>query len=169
MKVLWKSRVQFPKYSAFYCPSLSPRYNSVFYLKSGVTILWRILLHNSTECLHGNDVYQSISYEYANRQMGVFCSSLPLEMQLHSWLMCSPADSSQTANCTMQYTASLRTLVTAVLHSVLVTYKSLSCSLCNHKQTQLRFNSQIQTETQNDNCSMLPTIRKGYIPESLIK
>jgi len=28
-----------------YCPSLSPRYNNVFYLKSGVTILRRILLH----------------------------------------------------------------------------------------------------------------------------
>ena len=46
MKVLWKSHKQFPRYSAFYCPSLSPRYNSVFYLKSGVTILRRILLHN---------------------------------------------------------------------------------------------------------------------------
>jgi len=31
--------------SAFCCPSLSLRYNSVFYLKSGVIILRRILLH----------------------------------------------------------------------------------------------------------------------------
>ena len=49
LKVLWKSHEQFPRYSAFNCPSLSPRYNSFFYLKSGVTILRRILLHSNSE------------------------------------------------------------------------------------------------------------------------